>query len=379
MDDEKKAASERLRPPFDSLNEEVEQVAPQDALRLKEQGATIIDIRESHEFAAGTAAGALIMDRGTLELEIGDRIADQSRRLILMCAGGARSKSSAVSLSRLGYRRVSSLKGGFDAWRAAGLPVEQVDMPDKDFYERYGRHLAIAEVGPAGQRRLAESHVLIVGAGGLGSPVALYLAAAGVGRLTIVDADRIERSNLQRQILHSDALVGHLKTESAVQRLSALNPAVQIDPVSERLDESNADRLVEPVDLIIDGSDNFPTRYLLNEVCIRHAKPLVYGAVLRFSGQVAVFHAGNGQSPCYRCLFPEPPSAEDSPNCAEAGVLGVMPGVIGSLQATEALKLLLGIGQPLRSRLLIYDALNAAFRTIRLVRDPACRTCSTRT
>jgi len=375
LDDAKKAASERLRHHLDALTEQVDQVDPPTAHQQAEQGASIIDIRESHELAAGTAAGALIINRGMLELEIGDRISDPSRPLILMCAGGARSKISALSLHRLGYTRVASLSGGFDAWRAAGLPTEAVNVPDKDYNERYMRHLVIAEVGQAGQQRLAESHALIVGAGGLGSPVALYLAAAGVGRLSIVDADRVERSNLQRQILHSDHLVGHLKTESAAQRLAALNPTIQIDTFPTRLDKTNADQLVEPVDLVIDGSDNFPTRYLLNEVCIRHRKPLVYGAVLRFSGQVAVFQAGDGQSPCYRCLFPVPPSAEDSPNCAEAGVLGVMPGVIGSLQATEALKLLLGIGQSLRSRLLIYDALKAEFRNVRLVRDPACQTC----
>ncbi len=375
MDDAKKAASERLRDHLEALSEEIEQVDPLHARKLAERGAIIIDIRERHELVTGTAAGALIMNRGTLELEIGDQVPDPSRALILMCASGARSGMSVPSLRRLGYTRVANLRGGFDAWRVAGLPVERVDLPDREFNERYLRHLAITEVGQAGQQRLVESHVLIVGAGGLGSPVALYLAAAGVGRLSIVDADRVERSNLQRQILHSDHLIGHLKTESAAQRLAALNPTVQIDTISSRLDETNADRLIKPVDLVIDGSDNFATRYLLNEACVRHRKPLVYGAVLRFAGQVAVFHAGDGQSPCYRCLFPEPPSAEDSPNCAEAGVLGVMPGVIGSLQATEALKLLLGIGQSLRSRLLIYDALKAEFRNIRLVRDPACQTC----
>jgi sulfur-carrier protein adenylyltransferase/sulfurtransferase len=225
---------------------------------------------------------------------------------------------------------------------------------------------------------LLASRVFITGAGGLGSPAALYLAAAGVGCITLVDDDVVERSNLQRQILHSDHLVGHLKTESAAQRLHALNPDIEIRTVATRLEEGNVDELLAGHDVILDGSDNFPTRYLLNDACIRLGLPLVYGAVLRFAGQVAVFHPAVGEGPCYRCLFPEPPLAADSPSCAEAGVLGVMPGVIGTLQATEALKLLLGIGQPLIAKLVHFDALTTSFRTTRLVRDPECRSCGNR-
>jgi sulfur-carrier protein adenylyltransferase/sulfurtransferase len=357
------------------LKDCVGEVEASDIPGLLEQGTILLDIRERHELTAGTAAGARLLGRGMLELAIGEIVDDVEQPLVLMCAGGDRSLLSAASLASMGYRRVFNLAGGFNAWREAGLPIAAVEIDELEYLERYARHLAIPEIGEAGQKRLADSHVLIVGAGGLGSPAALYLAAAGVGCLTIIDADRVERSNLQRQILHSDHLIGHLKTESAAQRLHALNPEIEIRTVSSRLGDDNADRLVAAADLVVDGSDNFPTRYLLNDVCIRHRKPLVYGAVMRFSGQVAVFDAGDGRSPCYRCLFPEPPRPEDAPNCAEAGVLGVMPGVIGCLQATEALKLLLDLGEPLRSRLLIFDALAGSFRSVKLVRDPACSSC----
>ena len=375
MDDAGKSASDRLSRHLEELDREVEQVSPEQARQLAGQGGVIIDIRDPQEMGAGTAAGALLLTRGMLELEIGTRVPEIERPVILMCAGGDRSRLSAASLKRMGYGQVASMKGGFDAWREADLPIKEVDDLGDQRRSRYLRHLAIAEVGEAGQQRLAESHVLIVGAGGLGSPAALYLAAAGVGRLTLVDGDRVERSNLQRQILHSDHLVGHLKTESAAQRLHALNPDIQIDTRAERISPENAGELIAKADVIIDGSDNFPTRYLLNEFCVRLEKPLVYGAVLRFIGQVAVFDGRDAETPCYRCLFPEPPRPEDAPNCAEAGVLGVMPGVIGSLQATETLKLLLGIGDPLTNRLLRYDALKGEFRTTRLVRDPQCPTC----
>jgi sulfur-carrier protein adenylyltransferase/sulfurtransferase len=375
LDDERKAASDRLRRHLESLKDRVGEVEASEIPGLLEHGAILFDIRERHELVAGTAAGARLLGRGMLELGIGEIVEDVEQPVVLMCAGGDRSLLSAASLANMGYRRVFNLAGGFNAWREAGLPIAAVEIDESGFLERYARHLAIPEIGEAGQKRLADSHVLIVGAGGLGSPAALYLAAAGVGCLTIIDADRVERSNLQRQILHSDHLIGHLKTESAAQRLHALNPEIEIRTVSARLGDDNADGLVAAADLVVDGSDNFPTRYLLNDVCIRHRKPLVYGAVMRFSGQLGVFDAGDGQSPCYRCLFPEPPRPEDAPNCAEAGVLGVVPGVIGCLQATEALKLLLDLGEPLRSRLLIFDALAGSFRSVKLVRDPACSSC----
>ena len=342
---------------------------------MVEDNALIIDIRESWETSGGTVPDALLIERGMLELNIAREEPAVDRPLILMCAGGDRSAISAESLGRMGYENVFNLAGGFNAWRDEGLPVTRPSMLDDAARSRYLRHLAIEEIGEKGQKRLLDSRVFITGAGGLGSPAALYLAAAGVGHITLIDDDRVERSNLQRQILHSDHLVGHLKTESAAQRLHALNPDITIATLNERLGEDNAHGLLAGHDVIIDGSDNFPTRYLLNEACIRLALPLVYGAVLRFMGQVAVFHPTSDQQPCYRCLFPEPPLAEDAPNCAEAGVLGVMPGVIGTLQAAETLKLLLGIGQPLISRLLHYNALEGTFRTTRLVRDPACRSC----
>lgn len=368
-------ASERLNRHLEALDREVEQLSPRQAHERAGQGGVIIDIREPHELASGTAQGALLLPRGMLELEIGQRVPEASQPVTLMCAAGDRSRLSAASLMRMGYERVASMKGGFDAWRDSDLPVEEVAIQDDHRRSRYLRHLAIAEVGEAGQQRLTESNVLIVGAGGLGSPAALYLAAAGVGCLSLIDGDRVERSNLQRQILHSDHLVGHLKTESAAQRLHSLNPDIRIETHPERISEDNAGKLVAAADVVIDGSDNFPTRYLLNEFCVRLKKPLVYGAVLRFSGQVAVFDGRDASTPCYRCLFPEPPRPGDAPNCAEAGVLGVMPGVIGSLQAAETLKLLLGIGKPLVTRLLRYDALTGEFNVTRLIPDPACPTC----
>jgi sulfur-carrier protein adenylyltransferase/sulfurtransferase len=375
LDDERKVASDRLRKHLDGLSDQVEQIDPCSAYERSQRGAQLVDIREPHELELGMPAGALAISRGMLELEIGNRFTDPEQPMILVCAGGDRSLLSACSLQQLGYRNVANLAGGFNAWQAASLPIEQLDHPGQGERTRYLRHLAIPEVGEAGQARLLKSHVAIVGAGGLGSPAALYLAAAGVGCLTLIDADRVERSNLQRQILHSDHLIGHLKTESAAQRLHALNPEIEIRTHAERLDRNNAERLIADAEVVVDGSDNFPTRYLLNDTCISLDKPLVYAAVLRFSGQVAVFPGKGG--PCYRCLFPEPPRPEDAPNCAEAGVLGVMPGVMGCLQAAETLKLLLGIGQPLIGRLLHYDALTAEFRTTRLIRDPACQTCGT--
>src|SRR5690606_33967663 len=249
---------------------------------------------------------------------------------------------------------------------------------DEDFHERYSRHLLLPEIGASGQRRLEAASVVVVGAGGLGSPAAFYLAAAGVGQLRLIDDDVVERSNLQRQILHTDADVGVAKVESAHTRLSALNPRVTVEPVAERLDSANVERLIAEADVVLDGGDNFPVRYLLNDACVHLGKPLVYGAVHRFEGQVSVFDAGRerGRVPCYRCLFPEPPPPEAAPNCSEAGVLGVLPGVVGMLQATEALKLLLHVGEPLTGRLLHFDALAMRFRETRLAADPECPVCA---
>jgi len=275
-----------------------------------------------------------------------------------------------------GYRNVASVVGGTVAWADAGLPMDAPQL-DEDFSERYSRHLRLPEVGLAGQKRLEAATVLVVGAGGLGSPAAYYLAAAGIGTLRIADDDVVDRSNLQRQILHTDARIGTPKVDSARVALSALNPRTRIETVAERVTSANVERLLDGVDVVVDGADNFAARYLLNDACVKLGKPLVYGAVHRFEGQVSVFDAGRhrGQSPCYRCLFPEPPPPEAAPNCAEAGVLGVVPGIVGLLQATEALKLLLGVGESLSGRLLHIDAMGLRFRETRLAPDPECPVC----
>ncbi|MGY6630867.1 MAG: molybdopterin-synthase adenylyltransferase MoeB [Wenzhouxiangella sp.] len=376
MDDERKAAADRLRAFIDQAGSDIEQIDPPTALaRQAHEGALLIDIRESWEWANGSAEHALKLSRGLLELEIDRHAANRDQSIILMCAGGDRSQLAARSLKQLGYRKVANLVGGFNAWQQQGLPVAgPEDDADPWFRQRYARHLAMPSVGLAGQERLRQAHVAVIGAGGLGSPVALYLAAAGVGRLTLIDGDRVERSNLQRQILHADHLVGHLKVESASARLHALNPTIELTPHAVRLDETNVGTLLAPVDLVIDGSDNFPTRYLVNRYCADHGLPMVYGAVMEFSGQVAVFDPASGGA-CYRCLFPESPAPEDAPNCSEAGVLGVMPGIVGCLQANEALKLLLGLGESLKDRLLLIDGLGGRFREIRLRPDPSCRDC----
>jgi molybdopterin/thiamine biosynthesis adenylyltransferase len=269
---------------------------------------------------------------------------------------------------------VFSVAGGFNRWKAEGLPVATGSL-DADAAERYSRQLRLPQVGEAGQARLGEAKIALLGAGGLGAPAALYLAAAGVGQLTLIDDDRVERSNLHRQVIHADARVGMAKTESARLTLNALNPRVRIETREERLRADNVERLLAGHDLVIDGADNFPARYLVAAASRQLGLPMVYGAVERFTGQVSVFDPRQPEAPCYRCLFPEPPSAAEAPNCSEAGVLGVLPGLIGLLQATEALKLILGLGEPLVGRLLHVDTLSMRFRETRLRRDPACPGC----
>ena len=336
----------------------------------------LIDVREPDEHALGAPADALLQPRAVLESDPARSIADLDSEVLLICGSGKRSLLAAQSLQARGYTRLSSVSGGFQAWQAAGLPISS--RHDGDFLERYSRHLRLPQVGVDGQKKLEHARILLVGAGGLGSPAAFYLAAAGVGFLRLVDDDVVDRSNLQRQILHTDAGIGTAKVASAAQRLAALNPRVRLDAVQARITAENVEAMIGDVDVVIDGADNFPTRYLLSDACVQLGKPLVYGAVHRFEGQVSVFDAGRhrGQAPCYRCLFPEPPRAEDAPNCAEAGVLGVLPGIIGLLQATEALKLVLGIGQSLSGRLLQFDALGLRFHEIRITPDPACPVCA---
>ena len=356
---------------------QIELITPADALRRQREGAVIVDVRESHERATGFAEGALGIARGELEADPQAALPDRDADVLIICQSGARSMKAAQALQAAGYTRIASVEGGTTRWMAEGLPVVR-DEADFDFYDRYSRHLRLPEVGEAGQRKLRKARIAMVGAGGLGSPAAFYLAAAGVGTIVLADDDIVDRSNLQRQILHTEERVGVPKVESARIALSALNPSVSIETFAERITSANVERLIEGADVVFDGADNFPVRYLLNDACVKLGKPLVYGAVHRFEGQVSVFDAGRhrGHAPCYRCLFPEPPPPEAAPNCAEAGVLGVLPGVIGLLQATEAIKLILGIGEPLAGRLLHFDAMGMRFRETRLSADPDCPVCA---
>lgn len=356
------------------LRRHIPEVLPAEALARQTQGALLIDVREDGERAAGSPSGALGLSRGFLELRIEQAQPDRDRPLLVLCGSGVRSLLAAESLQRLGYRDVHSVTGGYERWKAEGLPVAS-GTHDVDAVERYARQLRLPQVGEAGQAKLAAARIVLLGAGGLGAPAALYLAAAGVGQLTLIDDDCVERSNLHRQVIHADARVGMPKTESARMTLAALNPRVTVLTHTERLQAANVEALLGGHDVLIDGADNFPSRYLLSAAALRLKLPMVYGAVERFAGQVSVFDPRNAASPCYRCLFPEPPAAADAPNCSEAGVLGVLPGVIGLLQATEALKLILGIGEPLTGRLLSFDALGMHFRETCLPRDPDCPGC----
>ncbi len=357
-----------------ALRARTSELAPTQALALQAQGALLLDVREDAERAAGTPAGALGLSRGFLELRIEQVEADRQRPIVALCGSGQRSLLAAETLLRMGYHKVSSVAGGFARWKAEGLPLAAAAL-DADAMERYARQLRLPQVGAAGQAALAAAKVVLLGAGGLGSPAALYLAAAGVGQLTLIDDDVVERSNLHRQIIHADARVGMAKTESARIALLALNPRIRIETRRERLQADNVERLLAGQDLLIDGADNFSTRYLLAAATLRLKLPMVYGAVERFSGQLSVFDPRRSDSPCYRCLFPEPPGAAAAPNCSEAGVLGVLPGLVGLLQATEALKLILGLGESMVGRLLQVDALDLRFSEIRLPRDPNCPGC----
>lgn len=354
------------------------EITPDEALRRQRAGAILIDVRETYEHAAGMAAGAIALPRAQVAQGIAQIVPDRDAEILAICAHGQRSLMAAQVLQQLGYRNVASVSGGTALWIEQGLPMAEAESEDADFFERYSRHLRLPEVGEAGQRKLEEARVVVIGAGGLGSPAAFYLAAAGVGTLVLADDDAVDRSNLQRQILHTDARIGVSKVRSAAQTLMALNPRTRIEGLSERVTSANVEDLLDGADVVIDGADNFPARYLLNDACVKLAKPLVYGAVHRFEGQVGVFDAGRqrGIAPCYRCLFPQPPPADAAPNCSEAGVLGVLPGVIGMLQATEALKLILNIGEPLAGRLLMFDALAMRFRETRLASDPECPVCA---
>lgn len=337
------------------------------------QDIVLVDVREKHEWNEGHLPGAVHVPRGFLELQIEEAVPDKSKTVVLYCAGGVRSLMAGKTLQDMGYNDAISMSGGFGQWKGSGLPFVQPRTMTEAQSKRYSRHLLIPEVGETGQFKLLDSRVLLIGAGGLGSPAAFYLAAAGVGTIGIIDADVVEESNLQRQILHNTQRIGQYKAESARETIEALNPDVKVITYIERLDETNVARIIADYDVILDGTDNFPTRYLLNDAALIANKPVVHGSVFRFEGQVTVFKPNEG--PCYRCLYPEPPPAALAPSCAEAGVLGVLPGVVGLLQAVETIKLLLNLGDPLVGRLMMYDALAGEFNELRLYRDPHCPAC----
>jgi molybdopterin/thiamine biosynthesis adenylyltransferase/rhodanese-related sulfurtransferase len=357
------------------LKTQIHEISAADAAaRLSsDEPPVLIDVRESDEFDQGAIPGSVHIPRGNLESRIAGVVPDLSAPIVITCQSGQRSAFAARSLEELGYEDVASLAGGFGAWKQNGLPWSAPRVLSEAQRARYSRHTLIPEVGQAGQLKLLDSTVLLAGAGGLGSPAGLYLAAAGVGTIAIVDADVVDESNLQRQVLHSMASIGTPKTESAKKRIEELNPDVQVLTYRERLTSENIDRLLEGVDVIVDGTDNFPTRYLLNDASLRHRIPVVHASIFRFEGQLTVFKPYEG--PCYRCLFPQPPPPELAPSCAEGGVLGVLPGIMGSLQASEALKLLLEIGEPPVGRLVLFDALDTSFHEVRLRRDPDCPVC----
>ena len=360
---------------FDYLQQVRAQIREISALQLQKQPpAVLIDVREPDEQQQGTIPGAMLVPRGLLEGRIEALAPSRDLDIVLYCAGGSRSALAASTLLTMGFANVASLAGGMTAWRGAGGAIEKPLVFSAAQKNRYARHIMLPEVGESGQAKLLNSRVLLVGAGGLGSPAGYYLAAAGVGTIGIVDDDVVDESNLQRQILHSTTRLGRPKVESAQQTLRELNPDVQVLGQRVRLGPANALELLRGYDLIVDGADNFPTRYLLNDASLILRIPVVHASIFRFEGQLTSFLPWQG--PCYRCLYPEPPPPDLAPSCHEAGVFGVLPGVIGVLQATEAIKLLLGIGESLSGRLMIYEALSAKFREMKLRRAPDCTVCS---
>jgi molybdopterin/thiamine biosynthesis adenylyltransferase/rhodanese-related sulfurtransferase len=355
---------------------EIEEISTPEAHALLESGEPplFVDVRLREEWDEGHLPGAVHVPRNNLESRVETQIADKSRPLVVYCGSGTRSVFATKSLLELGYESVVNLAGGFADWKRNGYEFTTPAALGPAQRTRYARHLLIPEVGEEGQQRLLESRVLLIGAGGLGSPASLYLAAAGIGTLGVIDPDVVDDSNLQRQIVHSTERLGEPKVDSARRTIEALNPDVTVVPFEERLDSSNVERiLAHGWDVIVDGTDNFPTRYLVNDASVWHGIPVVHGSIYRFEGQVTVFHPGNG--PCYRCLYPSPPPPELAPSCAEGGVLGVLPGIVGSLQASEALKLVLGVGDTLAGRLLLFDALGTTFDEVAIRRNPECPVC----
>jgi molybdopterin/thiamine biosynthesis adenylyltransferase/rhodanese-related sulfurtransferase len=339
-----------------------------------EPGVLLLDIREPDEFAQGAVPGALHIPRGRLESMVEPRVPDRDTKVIAYCESGARSAFAAETLNQLGYPNAVSMAGGFNRWKDEGRDWRTPRVLDTEQRNHYHRHLLLPEVGEAGQLKLLDARVLLLGAGGLGSPAALYLAAAGVGTIGIVDMDVVDESNLQRQILHNIDRIGERKVDSAKKTLTGLNRDVDVVTYDTRLDATNVVQLLSDYDIVIDGADNFPSRYLLNDAALKTNTVVVHGSIFRFEGQATVFKPYDG--PCYRCLVPEPPPADMAPSCAEAGVLGVLPGIIGSIQALEAIKVILDLGDSLSGRLLAYDALEESFRTFKVNRDPECPACS---
>lgn len=360
---------------LDQARSEVPELSADEVLRLAEgeHPALLLDVREKEEYREGHLKGALSVPRGFLEMLVEGQAPDKSRPIIAYCQSGVRSLLAGHVLKEMGYADVRSLRGGYGAWKNGGFPWAQDRQFTQEQLSRYSRHFLLSEVGEAGQAKLLDAKVLCIGAGGLGSPVAFYLAAAGVGTLGIIDDDVVDISNLQRQILHTSERVGMPKTESAALTINALNPDVRVVEHRTRLTSSNIMGIIKDYDIIVDGCDNFPTRYLINDACVMTGKTNVHGSIFQFEGQVTVFQPGNG--PCYRCLFPEPPPPGMAPSCAEAGVLGVLPGLVGSIEALETIKLILGIGEPLIGRLAHVETLGMEVRILRLRRDPQCPMC----
>jgi molybdopterin/thiamine biosynthesis adenylyltransferase/rhodanese-related sulfurtransferase len=371
-EEEVESAVTSFRDMLSQVKREIVEIDPAGADALLGK-ALFLDVRESDEYAQGAVPGAVHLPRGMMELQIEGRVPDKDRKIVVYCAGGTRSALAAQALGQLGYSEVASMSGGFNKWKDEGRDWIVPRTLNSDQRNRYQRHLLLPEVGEAGQQRLLESKVLLLGAGGLGSPAALYLAAAGVGTIGIVDMDVVDSSNLQRQILHNLDRLGERKVDSAKKTITDMNPDVDVVTYDVRLGPENVLDIINSYDVIVDGTDNFPTRYLVNDAALLKKIPVVHGSIFRFEGQATVFYPYQG--PCYRCLVPEPPPAELAPSCAEAGVLGVLPGIIGSIQAVEAIKLLLDLGEPLVGRLLAYDALEQSFRTFKIRRDPECPAC----